>query len=128
MHLYVKNSCGIAFILSTPKKYSMAIKTNDSFFSIFRAHSELWIHMKIQRLLTINSTAKQSKAKQNNKKTLQQYSTHSIYLLVYFFTQCFCLPLIFSPLASRLSLAHHFVLFEIMRNDTVHKKSTKIIS
>lgn len=127
MHLYVKNSCEIAYILSS-KKYSMPIKKNDSFFythlryaCIFDFSSSYWIMD--SQAFSINS-----KAKLNNKRMLQQCSTHSIYLLVYFFSRCFCLPLIFSLLTLRLSLAHHFVLFGIMRNDTVHKKSTKIIS
>lgn len=78
--LYVKNSCGIVYFIQQ-KKYSMAIKKNDSIFSyniwimkmfsIFRvsAYSELWIHTKTQAFI-IHSKAKQSKTIKNNAATI----------------------------------------------------------
>lgn len=105
------------FILSTKKKHSMAIKKKRFNFSYCMmmfltfwafAHSELWIHIKSYRLLP----SKTEKNKEYCIKIVLFYSQ-------FFFVCCF----VFS-----FFLLFALYVFEIMRNDTAHIKSTEIIS
>lgn len=117
MHLHIKNSCEIVYFINKKKKtFNGNKKETIQFFilyddvSDFLSFCSFWImdSHKIIQAFTIKSRKKQGILHQNRT-----------FLQPIFFVCCF----VFS-----FFLLFALYLFEIMRNDTAHIKSTEIIS